>query len=838
MSIILSIMGVMTALAYNVATQEQLNAIVEAPAGVEFEVVQNSQYPWTVDESGYLHQEKGSSSSSRLDLKIKTDGFYDVKVEYYRYSGGFYLYTDWGSTSASASSGTVSMTAAKSAYMYFGSTFTADYIKKITISPSTELTTITLNKAGDLAYEVMKRFSAFSDVKYLKVSGPTNDDDVNTIKQMTGLKYLDMSGISATSLPQKMFYDQDNIRTIILPDGVKEIPSSFAWGAGYLVRVEAPYATSIGSYAFEYCSRLTDITLKRVEKINNSAFNGCSSLKSATLPALTSIGNRAFYECTALETVELSDKLTALSENCFYGCTALKSVTLPASIAALPNGVFDMCTNIRTIEINAPAPPSVGTLPFAMEVQATATLVVQEAALNSYKTHPYWSKYYYWRTSTNKVTDLVLQNELALDANSRLDKVNLTLNGTSALTIDGTKRQEFKEVEIKANDTQSGQVISNCGNVSADGTKVTYTMSGSKWYFFSLPFDARIEDMQNSSDAQTAIYYYDGAKRAANGTGNSWTRIKSGTLTRGTGYIMQISKASDITFTSTAGTINDLFSANAFSKALAANTSSTSANNGWNFVGNPFASYYNIYYLGFTAPITVWTGSTYTAYSIADDKVALKPLQPFFVQCPAGTSTITFATDGRQTSSVIASAAQAKTMSLMNVRKVVDVTIYSEDGTEADRTRVVYNGMRSDNYEQECDAAKMMSEDASVPQIFSEQDGIAYAINEGAHANGKVALTLYIPADGTYTIKSDRNEAGVSIYNAETKEMKSLYDGITIDAQAGTLQSVLFLVDEDPTGVNEVAEQADADDAMYNLSGMRISKAAGIYVKGGKKYVK
>ena len=52
--------------------------------------------------------------------------------------------------------------------------------------------------------------------------------------------------------------------------------------------------------------------------------------------------------------------------------------------------------------------------------------------------------------------------------------------------------------------------------------------------------------------------------------------------------------------------------------------------------------------MDFTAPITVWTGSTYKAYSIVDDNYVLRPMESFFVQKPDEIDNIIFHKEGRQ----------------------------------------------------------------------------------------------------------------------------------------------------------------------------------------------
>ena len=60
--------------------------------------------------------------------------------------------------------------------------------------------------------------------------------------------------------------------------------------------------TSIGAYAFDYCTGLTSVTIPNsVTNIGNYAFRGCTGLTTVTIPkSVTSIGESTFYKCTGL----------------------------------------------------------------------------------------------------------------------------------------------------------------------------------------------------------------------------------------------------------------------------------------------------------------------------------------------------------------------------------------------------------------------------------------------------------------------------------------------------------------------------------------------------------
>ena len=111
--------------------------------------------------------------------------------------------------------------------------------------------------------------------------------------------------------------------------------------------------TSIGSYAFAYCSSLTSITIPdSVTTIGSYAFYGCTGLTSVTIPSsVTSIGDYAFRDCTGLTSVTIPDSVTSIGDYAFYGCTGLTSITIPDSVTSIGNYTFYRCNGLTSITI-------------------------------------------------------------------------------------------------------------------------------------------------------------------------------------------------------------------------------------------------------------------------------------------------------------------------------------------------------------------------------------------------------------------------------------------------------------------------------------------------------
>ncbi len=156
------------------------------------------------------------------------------------------------------------------------------------------------------------------------------------------------------------YSSRSSIKTVIIEDG----------------------ATSIGNYAFLYCSSLTSVTIPNsVTSIGGSAFYNCSSLASVTIgESVTSIGGFAFRGCSKLATViwnakkcnnfsssntpfyyyysssnsnfnlrtqitsfTFGDNVESIPAYLCSGMSNLTSITIPNSVTSIGNHAFSDC---------------------------------------------------------------------------------------------------------------------------------------------------------------------------------------------------------------------------------------------------------------------------------------------------------------------------------------------------------------------------------------------------------------------------------------------------------------------------------------------------------------
>lgn len=156
--------------------------------------------------------------------------------------------------------------------------------------------------------------------------------------------------------------------------------------------------TSIGSYSFSFCGKLTGITIPdSVTSIGKDAFRDCTGLVNitigdsvsnidssaflntawydnqpdglvyagkvaykykGTMPENTSISlkrdtisinNSTFVNCNGLKSIMIPDSVTTIGDEAFRGCTSLSIIMIPDSVTNIGNFAFSGCSGLASI---------------------------------------------------------------------------------------------------------------------------------------------------------------------------------------------------------------------------------------------------------------------------------------------------------------------------------------------------------------------------------------------------------------------------------------------------------------------------------------------------------
>lgn len=205
--------------------------------------------------------------------------------------------------------------------------------------------------AGELGHVILDEATYLQEVNKLTVvSGNLNNDDWKTLKSMTNLVELDISGIAVTSIPSSAFSNKWGLEKIVLPKKLETIGNSAFSGTG-IKEIELPESlTTLDSHAFQNCTSLVSIKIPdKITKISYGTFSNCSNLQSVSFPStLTLIEERAFYE-TDLSEIDIPGSVENIKENAFCRNENLKKVTFNEGLVKIESYSFLGCKSIESI---------------------------------------------------------------------------------------------------------------------------------------------------------------------------------------------------------------------------------------------------------------------------------------------------------------------------------------------------------------------------------------------------------------------------------------------------------------------------------------------------------
>ena len=634
--------------------------------------------------------------------------------------------------------------------------------------------------------------SAFVGTQLLNIDIPNSVTSIGTNAfSQTRVRTVNFKEDShLQSIGYNAFYQCTSLKEFIMPNTVTNLNTNnssnqycgiFNGCTNLKKLIFSDAITSLPRDICRGCSAITELHLpQNIETIGAEAFYQCSKLRKIEFPSsLRTISSSAFYQC-GLDSVCLPLKLSSLGQYAFQDCDNLKYIELPSYITYNYN--FQDCGSIETVVCPSATPPSIKNDPFYNARSKSAiTLKVPSFAVVNYKLDPYWYQFGsivegddidYWK----------ITSELSLTNNRRMNgKPDIDLYYGGKLRVGGNAPMPTADFNYYVSEGNPGCLINDCPDMTAENLSTKFSVSADTWYFFTPIHDIDLTKVSHSANASYVFRYYDSASRGTNGTGSSWKNVDTGKLVAGQGYIFRCNANGVITLPAEAAVHEQFFNTEDLTTPLYAYESTASANRNWNYVGNPFPAYFDVYYMDFTAPITVWTGSTYKAYSIVDDNYVLRPMQSFFVQKPDEIDKIIFHKEGRQFTSTVSRASYASPRAMATEdgnRFLFDIQISNEEDM-IDETRVVINDKALCAYEIEKDASKFMTMENGVPQLFTlDADGNTYAINERPVEDGNVALGYRAAQSGFYTISIVKAAGSVLLYD---KKMNKTVDLTTQD---------------------------------------------------------
>ena len=630
-------------------------------------------------------------------------------------------------------------------------------------------------------------------------------------------------------LSDYLFYGHPSLRHIILP---KEITGE------------------MGAYVFFSCRYIKSIVIPNgVTTIGANAFSG-SGLQEIILPESLVIIDHSAFSSTMLNKVVLPPKLETIGPMAF-AYTPLTEIRLPSFLREIGNVAFNGCNELKKVYTYTILPLSIPDGTFSNA--ANAELYLPETSSEYYYFAPGWKGFLKHITFNEPYEYFYADKDYIENDNTGYiqgeggKNPDADINPGGGFIVEGeqgddeTPNQSLGDVNLENDGNGNSGSIMGDNNLWMDNLNIKINVKGGRWYFFAFPFDIKMDRISLENGSAHVWRYYDGEERA-NGKTTGWKNVNGNKLNAAQGYIFQ-SSGDDVLVLNIGGLRvkkEDKYN------ELVAHMSENLKDASWNFMGNPYMSYYDLNDMDYSAPVTVWDGTKYVAIRPGDDDYHFTPFEAFFVQKPEGEESVGFDGDQQmtQTQSKEKKEKQKAARKMLvkqmtgsdNPRKLINLTLNS--GEDNDGTRIVFNNAQSMAYETMCDAAKFESQ--GVIQLFTLGTGNErYAINERPVDNGIVSVGYTVPTAGEYTISASHMDTPVFVKDMKTGALHDLREGgYTFSTEAGTFaQRIQIWTEGTATGIGRVnAEQAEGAEKVYDMSGRATNKEAkGVYIINGEK---
>ena len=308
-----------------------------------------------------------------------------------------------------------------------------EYAPDVKLGVQLDSITIQLDRAGGLDSTFYRHYpDQERTVKYLKIVGPVNGDDVLMMRNMTtvgstqeldlqeativrgGKPYhSDYNGSYCTSndsITERMFLTSQEMMKITLPANIKFIKGTNAFNGNLrdicIDKNNERYEVNMGSLydkqakSLIFCPKgIIDknvVVAEGTESIGDSAFYYFNKLESVQLPtSLRSIGKCAFYYTDSLKYMSIPEGVVSIADDAFAS-SGLQQLDLPGTLESLGQKSFN-CSCLKEIRIKALTPPAaVGdswTGTFSYVDKNACALHVPEGKIDLYKQAAAWKDF-------------------------------------------------------------------------------------------------------------------------------------------------------------------------------------------------------------------------------------------------------------------------------------------------------------------------------------------------------------------------------------------------------------------------------------------------------------
>ena len=313
---------------------------------------------------------------------------------------------------------------------------------------------------------------------------------------------------SVTSIGRISFEYCSGLTSITVPNSVTSIGSEAFFDCSGLTSIDIPNSvTDIGLAAFSGCSGLTSIVVDNgntsydsrekcnaiIETSTNILTSGC---KNTTIPnSVTSIGSFAFAFCSSLTSITIPNSVINIGSQSFNN-TSLVSVTIPNSVTFIGDYAFWDCSNMNFVKSEIESPFSISENVFD-GISSNATLQIPKGTKSKYQEFGGWTTNFKNIIEEEGTTTYTLSITASGNGNASYNSTTIknqtksfTINEGTSATVSFAPDNGYRIANVKVNNTDVTSSVSNnkytISNISANTTlsvafeaipPTTYTLS-------------------------------------------------------------------------------------------------------------------------------------------------------------------------------------------------------------------------------------------------------------------------------------------------------------------------------------------------------------------------
>ncbi|WP_295086599.1 leucine-rich repeat protein [Ruminococcus sp.] len=162
----------------------------------------------------------------------------------------------------------------------------------------------------------------------------------------------EIDGYKVFAIGQDAFEHNSNIKSVILPSGIKQIRNDAFYNCIALSSVKFNEGlTFIGQNAFTKTA-ITEVNLPSTLTDAGYAFSGCKITKASFADGATTVPSRIFQNCELLTEVSLPKTVELIGGDAFYNCKSLSKFTFHEGLTFLGQNAF---TNTAITEVALPS---------------------------------------------------------------------------------------------------------------------------------------------------------------------------------------------------------------------------------------------------------------------------------------------------------------------------------------------------------------------------------------------------------------------------------------------------------------------------------------------------